>query len=141
MTFLVKFLSFSHLITVDVERRKISNREECPPSLTGNLDSIPKEKSDCMPKPDIAENDILPSLLERLENVEEIASQLSAKPLQIPPEKEKILNDSVNHIEHLETEMKETKKALEVTIEKQMELSKQLEHLKESKSHKRRCCW
>lgn len=141
VTFLVKFLAFSHLIAVDVERRTVSNREECSTNLTENLGSIPKEKSDHMPKCDIAENDILPSLLERLENVEEIVSQLSAKPPQIPPEKEKMLNDSVNHIKHLETELKETKKALETTIVKQIELCEQMEHFKESKSHKRRFCW
>lgn len=140
-TFFVKFLAFSHFLTVDVERREISNREECSTNLAGNLDSTPMEKSDHMPKPDAAENDILPSLLERLENVEEIVSQLSAKPMQIPPEKEKMLNDSVSHIKHLETELKETKKELEATIVKQIELHEQLEHLKESKSHKRRFCW
>lgn len=141
VTFLVKCLAFSHVIAVDVERRKVSNREECSTNLTGNLDSTPKEKSDHMPKQDIAENDILPSLLERLENIEEIVSQLSAKPPQIPPEKEKMLNDSVNHITHLETELKETKKELEATIVKQMEIFEQLEHLKDSKSHRRRFCW
>jgi len=141
VTFLVKCLAFSHVIAVDVERRKVSNREECSTNLMGNLDSTPKEKSDHMPKQDIAENDILPSLLERLENIEEIVSQLSAKPPQIPPEKEKMLNDSVNHITHLETELKETKKELEATIVKQMEIFEQLEHLKDSKSHRRRFCW
>jgi len=141
VTFLVKCLAFSRVIAVDVERRKVSNREECSTNITGNLDSTPKEKSDHMPKQDIAENDILPSLLERLENIEEIVSQLSAKPPQIPPEKEKMLNDSVNHITHLETELKETKKELEATIVKQMEIFEQLEHLKNSKSHRRRFCW
>lgn len=141
VTFLVKCLAFSRVIAVDVERRKVSNREECSTNITGNLDSTPKEKSDHMPKQDIAENDILPSLLERLENIEEIVSQLSAKPPQIPPEKEKMLNDSVNHITHLETELKETKKELEATIVKQMEIFEQLEHLKDSKSHRRRFCW
>lgn len=141
VTFLVKCLAFSRVIAVDVERRKVSNTEECSTNITGNLDSTPKEKSDHMPKQDIAENDILPSLLERLENIEEIVSQLSAKPPQIPPEKEKMLNDSVNHITHLETELKETKKELEATIVKQMEIFEQLEHLKDSKSHRRRFCW
>lgn len=141
VTFLVKCLAFSRIIAVDVERRKVSNREECSTNLTGNLDSTPKEKPDHMTKQDIAENDILPSLLERLENIEEIVSQLSAKPPQIPPEKEKMLNDSVNHITHLETELKETKKELEATIVKQMEIFEQLEHLKDSKSHRRRFCW
>lgn len=141
VTFLVKCLAFSRVIAVDVERRKVSNREECSTNIMGNLDSTPKEKSDHMPKQDIAENDILPSLLERLENIEEIVSQLSAKPPQIPPEKEKMLNDSVNHITHLETELKETKKELEATIVKQMEIFEQLEHLKDSKSHRRRFCW
>lgn len=141
VTFLVKCLAFSRVIAVDVERRKVSNTEECSTNITGNFDSTPKEKSDHMPKQDIAENDILPSLLERLENIEEIVSQLSAKPPQIPPEKEKMLNDSVNHITHLETELKETKKELEATIVKQMEIFEQLEHLKDSKSHRRRFCW
>lgn len=42
-----------------------------------------------MPKQDIAKNDILPSLLERLENIKEIVNQLSEKPPHIPHEKEK----------------------------------------------------
>eukprot|EP01018_Ginkgo_biloba_P003579 Gb_22276 [translate_table: standard] len=143
MAFIMNILVLFRFLTYGVEK-KISSGSVEPScnALEYNYDSLPKEESQHpTPATEFNENDILASVLKRLENLEEQFNELGAKPLQMPPEKEALLNAAVSRVATLETELEATKEALQAAYVKQEELIEYMEHLKESKFNKRRFCW
>eukprot|EP01018_Ginkgo_biloba_P025724 Gb_05708 [translate_table: standard] len=135
LAFTMKLVAFFRFVARHVERKQISNGNEVRSNdVMNSSDSAFKEKSNHdLPKPETHKNEVPPSLLARLQKMEEMVSELSSKPPQIPPEKDEMLAASLNRINALEAELEKTKKVLQATIMKQIEFGEALEHLKESK--------
>ncbi|XP_010274040.1 PREDICTED: phosphatidylinositol/phosphatidylcholine transfer protein SFH9 [Nelumbo nucifera] len=79
--------------------------------------------------------------LQRLQRLEALVTELTNKPVTIPPEKDVILIESLNRIKSIEHDLQKTKKALHATASKQVELAESLENLKEPRLNKRNSCW
>ncbi|XVF32195.1 hypothetical protein REPUB_Repub17cG0061100 [Reevesia pubescens] len=79
-----------------------------------------------------AEEDSLHPCWQRLQNLDNMVTELCNKPTKIPPEKEDMLLESLSRIKSIEQDLQRTKKALLATASKQVELAESLEHLKES---------
>ncbi|KAL4353988.1 hypothetical protein GQ457_06G028250 [Hibiscus cannabinus] len=88
-----------------------------------------------------AERDSLHPCLQRLQILETLVTELYNKPPTIPPEKEGMLLESLNHIKSIEQDLQKTKKALFTTASKQVELAESLEHLKERDLSGKFSCW
>ncbi|CAM8971218.1 unnamed protein product [Rhodiola kirilowii] len=71
---------------------------------------------------------------QRLQQLEEMVTELVKKPTQIPQEKDDMLVDSMNRIKCMEYDLQKTKRALVATATKQVELAETFENLKESSS-------
>ncbi|XP_074587637.1 phosphatidylinositol/phosphatidylcholine transfer protein SFH12-like [Curcuma longa] len=92
-------------------------------------------------KPSAAAADAVPSVsvvdfacaLKRLGELEEKVSVLSMKPNEMAPEKEELLNATVQQVEALESELAKTKKALEEALAQQEEFTAYLEKKKKQK--------
>ncbi|XP_012485044.1 phosphatidylinositol/phosphatidylcholine transfer protein SFH9 isoform X2 [Gossypium raimondii] len=69
---------------------------------------------------------------QRLQSLESLVTDLCNKPINIPPEKEDMLLESLSRIKSIEQDLQRTKKALLATASKQVELAESLEHLKET---------
>ncbi|CAM8973553.1 unnamed protein product [Rhodiola kirilowii] len=79
---------------------------------------------------------------QRLQQLEEMVTELVKKPTQIPQEKDDMLVDSINRIKCMEYDLQKTKRALVATATKQVELAETFENLKESSSmHGVTSCW
>ncbi|KAF8113190.1 hypothetical protein N665_0054s0008 [Sinapis alba] len=77
----------------------------------------------------------------RLQNLESMVTVLFDKPTNIPQEKENILRDSLDRIKCIEQDLQKTKKALLLTVSKQIELAESFESLKENTSSGMWSCW
>ncbi|KAK1399159.1 Phosphatidylinositol/phosphatidylcholine transfer protein SFH13 [Heracleum sosnowskyi] len=84
-----------------------------------------------------AEDPIHPCV-ERLQKVEQILEELKNKPAQIPKEKDQMLLHSLERIKSVEFDLDKTKKVLHATVMKQLEISKLMDNLQESKFRNRR---
>ncbi|KAG4138930.1 hypothetical protein ERO13_D07G163100v2 [Gossypium hirsutum] len=78
---------------------------------------------------------------QRLQNLEGLVTDLCNKPINIPPEKEDMLLESLSRIKSIEQDLQRTKKALLATASKQVELAESLEHLKETSLAGTYSCW
>lgn len=142
MAFLLKLLAFFRISKIGLQREvrgHMSDREHIS-SLERNIGPANKKKSENTSGQENARIDVLPSLFMRLEKMEQEIEHLNTKSMQIPPEKEELLFDSLIRMKNLESELEVTKKVLQDTILKQVELSERLEHMKASKSHKSFFC-
>nr|XP_043630962.1 phosphatidylinositol/phosphatidylcholine transfer protein SFH3-like [Erigeron canadensis] len=74
------------------------------------------------------------SMMKRLGDLEEKVIVLTNRPIEMPPEKEEMLNNALNRIESLEIELSATKKSLEDTRAQQQEFAAYLEKKKKKKS-------
>ncbi|KAM0028875.1 putative CRAL-TRIO lipid binding domain, CRAL/TRIO domain, CRAL/TRIO domain superfamily [Helianthus debilis subsp. tardiflorus] len=74
------------------------------------------------------------STMKRLGDLEEKVIILTDRPIEMPPEKEEMLNNALNRIESLEIELAATKKSLGDTIAQQQEFAAYLEKKKKKKS-------
>ncbi|KAI3755573.1 hypothetical protein L1987_55376 [Smallanthus sonchifolius] len=74
------------------------------------------------------------SMMKRLGDLEEKVIILTDRPIEMPPEKEEMLNNALNRIESLEIELAATKKSLGDTIAQQQEFAAYLEKKKKKKS-------
>ncbi|OIV97542.1 hypothetical protein TanjilG_12299 [Lupinus angustifolius] len=99
-----------------------SNNEVRPPSST-------------------AEENVLPSMLKRLDELEEKVSTLQSKPCKMPYEKEELLNAAVCRVDALEAELIATKKALYEALMRQEELLAYIDSKEEAKLRKKKFCW
>ncbi|KAG0489304.1 hypothetical protein HPP92_008115 [Vanilla planifolia] len=78
--------------------------------------------------------------LERLQRLEGMVSDLNKKPSGIPPEKDHMIQESLNRIRSIENDLRKTKIELSATSLRQVELAESLEHI-EAISFERRSCW
>lgn len=106
-------------------------------SVGANLaDQSPQHQ---LPSPATIEASVHPCLL-RLQKLEALVTELTNKPVIIPPEKDTMLLDSLNRIKCIEFDLQKTRKALHATASKQIELAESLENLKEI-STRNYSCW
>ncbi|XP_012567521.1 phosphatidylinositol/phosphatidylcholine transfer protein SFH13-like isoform X4 [Cicer arietinum] len=83
------------------------------------------------------EDHILPCI-QRLQRLEKAFEELRHKPADIPIEKEKMLMSSLDRIKSVEFDLEKTKRVLQDTVMKQVEISELLENLKASKYQQKR---
>ncbi|XP_057436755.1 phosphatidylinositol/phosphatidylcholine transfer protein SFH8-like isoform X2 [Lotus japonicus] len=87
------------------------------------------------------EENLLPSMLKRLGELEEKVDTLQSKPSEMPYEKEELLNAAVCRVDALEAELIATKKALYEALMRQEELLAYIDRQAEAKLRKKRFCW
>lgn len=92
------------------------------------------------PTPGFTEVDLLSSVLRRLGELEEKVDTLQAKPLEMPSEKEELLNAAVCRVDALEAELISTKKALHEALMRQEELLAYIDRQQEAKFMKKKFC-
>ncbi|GLJ07817.1 hypothetical protein SUGI_0074670 [Cryptomeria japonica] len=139
MAFLLKLVAFFRIFKTGLQRGHISDRDHSS-HLERTMGPANKKKSESIPEPEDARIDVLPSLFMRLEKMEQDIDHFNTKSMQIPPEKEEMLFDTLIRMKRLENELEGTKKVLQDTILKQVELNETLEHMKASKSRKSFFC-
>ncbi|KAL8505374.1 hypothetical protein ACS0TY_016565 [Phlomoides rotata] len=85
----------------------------------------------------IKDDKVLPCV-HRLRRLESLLEELDKKPAEIPVEKEQLLHRSLERIKCVEFDLVKTKRALNSTVSKQLEIAELLENMRESKFHRRR---
>ncbi|GLJ49329.1 hypothetical protein SUGI_1042830 [Cryptomeria japonica] len=143
MTIIMSIAVLFRSVTRFVESKSTSGKSELySNTMLYNDDSGPQEDlQHPMPACELTVNDILPSMVKRLQALEDKVNELSAKPPQMPLEKVELLNAAVNRIDVLESELDMAKQALQTALCKQVELIEYIEQLKESHFQKRKFCW
>lgn len=76
------------------------------------------------------------TLMNRLADLEEKVIVLDNKPVELPPEKEEMLNNALGRVNALETELTAVKKALDESLTQQKELVAYLEKQKKRRKRK-----
>uniref|UniRef100_A0A453D6T7 CRAL-TRIO domain-containing protein n=1 Tax=Aegilops tauschii subsp. strangulata TaxID=200361 RepID=A0A453D6T7_AEGTS len=84
--------------------------------------------------------DCVRPVIERLQKLEGRVDELGSKPPEIPLEKERSLLDSWDRIKCIESDLERTKKVLQATVMKQLEIADSVEEVILSKLHRRRFC-
>ncbi|XP_065881822.1 phosphatidylinositol/phosphatidylcholine transfer protein SFH8-like [Euphorbia lathyris] len=114
-----------------------SSRDASDPTFVPIL----KEFHPPCPSPELTQADIASSVLKRLGDLEQKVEMLHMKPLQMPCEKEELLNAAVCRVDALEAELITTKKALHEALIRQEELLAYMDRQKEARYQEKRFCW
>ncbi|GAB2279782.1 hypothetical protein Dimus_014421 [Dionaea muscipula] len=125
-----KIIAFFHALPFVLWRRRCS-RNRC------SLDDNNVENQKLATDVDSVEDCILPCL-GRFRKIEQLCQELSARPASIPLEKETMLQESLHRIRSVECDLESTRRVLQATMVKQLEISEAIENLQQSKLHKRR---
>lgn len=86
----------------------------------------------------VNEQDRVLPCVQRLEKLEKLLEELKNKPAEIPLEKEQMLQQSMDRIKSVESDLENTKRVLHATVMKQLEIDQLLENLRQSKNHRQR---
>lgn len=106
------------------------------------LDSTSKDEfRSAPPAPRSIDTDLLSSVLNRLDELEEKIDVLQSKPSKMPREKEELLNAAVYRVDALEAELIATKKALHQALIRQEELLEYIDRQEEAKFRKKKFCF
>nr|CAB3482723.1 unnamed protein product [Digitaria exilis] len=104
-------------------------------------DSVPPEPiSDEHPAVETFSIEHISPIIERLQRLEGKVDELGSKPPEIPLEKEQSLLESWDRIKCMESDLKRTKKVLQATVMKQLEIAESLEEMIRSNMRRRRFC-
>ncbi|GAA0150699.1 hypothetical protein LIER_09580 [Lithospermum erythrorhizon] len=87
----------------------------------------------CSAEAVIEEDQVLPCIT-HLERLERLLEEINNKPTEIPVEKELMLQQSLDRIKSVESDLEKTKRVLHATLLKQLEISEFLEDMKRSKT-------
>ncbi|XP_019710043.1 phosphatidylinositol/phosphatidylcholine transfer protein SFH6 [Elaeis guineensis] len=139
MTFFALLRSFTSRVT-----QRLPNKTSEPDHLDSaySINPVPKEEfRPPSPAPGFSEADLLSSVLKRLRELEEKVDILQAKPSEMPPEKEELLNAAVCRVDALEAELIVTKKALHEALMRQEELLAYIDRQEEAKFRKKKFCF
>ncbi|XP_022868638.1 phosphatidylinositol/phosphatidylcholine transfer protein SFH8-like isoform X4 [Olea europaea var. sylvestris] len=143
MAFFTAFLVFFHSVSCRVTKKlpsALSHPEEKMQEST--LDVISKEEfRPPSPPPEFTEVELLSSVLKKLGDIEEKVNTLQEKPLEMPHEKEELLNAAVYRVDALEAELIATKKALHEALMRQEDLLAYIDSQEEAKFRKKKLCW
>ncbi|KAH9318344.1 hypothetical protein KI387_020113, partial [Taxus chinensis] len=137
MAIIMNIFALFRVVTRFVESKGTSGKVELNINTTMYNDAAGPQEELRHPKPayEFTVNDILPSMVQRLQALEDKVNEISAKPPQMPLEKEELLNAAVNRIDVLESELDMAKQALQTALAKQVELIEYIEQFKESQFH------
>lgn len=135
-----KLLAIFHLVVYGLRRNSPISiyyvREQIESRPNADLASLSSQRQHATQA--TMEESIHPCLL-RLRKLETLVTELTNKPLIIPPEKDIMLLESLNRIKCIEYDLQKTRKALHATASRQVELAESLENLKgTSRKHS---CW
>ncbi|XP_078443393.1 phosphatidylinositol/phosphatidylcholine transfer protein SFH13-like isoform X2 [Wolffia australiana] len=113
--FMVNVLTFFQALACRLERRlsKVSAQSQSPG-----------------PQP---EDDVSPCL-EKLEKLETMLEEMRIRSVEMPTEKERMLDESWDRIKSIEFDLKKTKKVLHATVMKQIEIAESLESARNTKT-------
>ncbi|KAL6842485.1 hypothetical protein ACP4OV_027720 [Aristida adscensionis] len=100
----------------------------------------PEPSSDDHPAVETFSVDHISPVVERLQRLEGKVDELSSKPPEIPLEKERSLLESWDRIKCIESDLERTKKVLQATVMKQLEIAESLEEVIRSKLHTKILC-
>ncbi|KAF5191663.1 Phosphatidylinositol/phosphatidylcholine transfer protein SFH8 [Thalictrum thalictroides] len=143
MAFCLTVISFFHSMTCYVTRK-------LPDTFSNDVDYIsshvPNPISDDEFSPlstiqRLPQADLISSLLTKLNELEEKVYALQIKPLEMPFEKEELLNAAIYRVDALEAELIATKKALHEALMRQEELLAYIDNHEQAKLRKRKFCW
>ncbi|KAA8527126.1 hypothetical protein F0562_008645 [Nyssa sinensis] len=128
--FTVKLLAFIHSLPFESWRRQNNIHpsnviEDKPDSHSPDAEAVSEEDR------------VLPCV-QRLQRVEKLLEELCNKPAEIPLEKEQMLQESLDRIKSIESDLEKTKRVVHATVMKQLEITEELQKLQESKCHQRR---
>uniref|UniRef100_A0A1D1XXY6 Sec14 cytosolic factor n=1 Tax=Anthurium amnicola TaxID=1678845 RepID=A0A1D1XXY6_9ARAE len=142
MTILALARSVTSRITNRLPRKTTESSELDKRDPTFAFDLMPKEEfRPPSPTPGFTEADILSSVLKRLRELEEKVDTLQAKPLEMPSDKEELLNAAVRRVDALEAELIATKKALYEALMRQEDLLADIDRQEQAKFRKKKFCW
>ncbi|KAG9448835.1 hypothetical protein H6P81_008800 [Aristolochia fimbriata] len=130
LTFMFKIVTLVRVLHCGIGRRRQENVH--PLNLSDS-------NSDGPPSMDVKEDRVHPCL-QRIQRLETVFTELSSKPARIPPEKEHMILESLDRIKSIEFDLEKTKKMLQATVMKQMEIIESLDSLQESKLRRRWSC-
>ncbi|KAK3123243.1 hypothetical protein QOZ80_8AG0627040 [Eleusine coracana subsp. coracana] len=132
LALIVKVFAFFH-ITYRQQEMRVSNSNPTPP-----VESEPI--SEDHPAVETFSVDHISPVVERLQRLEGKVDELGSRPPEIPLEKERSLLESWNRIKSIESDLDRTKKVLQATVMKQLEIAESLEEMIRSKIRRRRFC-
>ncbi|XP_042462420.1 phosphatidylinositol/phosphatidylcholine transfer protein SFH13-like isoform X2 [Zingiber officinale] len=128
ITLLVKVLSFLGIFQSRTDQRLCSIHPSDRLSLIHDKHSnIESAKED----------DVTPCI-QRLDKLESLLNELSRKPAEIPQEKEQAIQDSMNRIKNVESDLHKTNKVLQATVTKQLEIETSIEALNDTTVRRRK---
>lgn len=133
MSVVVKLLAYIQNAHVECLRRQTN----VYPSNTLGSESEPSNQISVGVEA-VSEHDRVLPCVQRLQRLESLLEELNKKPAEIPLEKEQLLQRSLERIKSVEFDLEKTKRALNSTVKKQLEISELLENMRESKFHRRR---
>ncbi|KEH40181.1 Sec14p-like phosphatidylinositol transfer family protein [Medicago truncatula] len=132
--FFVAIFTFARSIAFRMTKRIKDNESD-------SVQPIIKEESlPLSPAPILTKEELAPSALERLCELEEKVVMLQSKPNVMPCEKEELLNAAVYRVDALEAELITTKKALYEALIRQEELMAYIDGQERRKFEKRKFC-
>ncbi|KAL3637572.1 Phosphatidylinositol/phosphatidylcholine transfer protein sfh13 [Castilleja foliolosa] len=82
-----------------------------------------------------SEDDRVLPCVQRLRKLESLLEEFDKKTAKIPVDKEQLLHQSLDRIKSVEFDLEKTKRALNSTVMKQLEITELLENIQESKFH------
>ncbi|KAL8469554.1 hypothetical protein ACS0TY_032410 [Phlomoides rotata] len=88
-------------------------------------------------KASIVEDKVRPCV-ERLQRLESLLEEVNNKPAEIPVDKDQIIQQSLERIKGIESDLVKTKRLLHTTVLKQLQIAELLETMQELKFQKRR---
>ncbi|CAL4998135.1 unnamed protein product [Urochloa decumbens] len=130
LALIVKVFAFFHIAYGQRETR-VNN--PLPPAE-------PEPVSDEHPAVETFSVDHISPVIERLQRLEGKVDELGSKPPGIPLEKERSLLESWDRIKCIESDLERTKKVLQATVMKQLEIAESLEEVIRSNLRRRRFC-
>ncbi|KAL6640099.1 hypothetical protein ACP70R_022409 [Stipagrostis hirtigluma subsp. patula] len=130
LALIVKVFAFFHIIYGQQATRV--NNPLPPPE--------PEPNSDDHPAVETFSLDHISPVIERLQRLEGKVDELGSKPPEIPLEKERSLLESWDRIKCIESDLERTKKVLQATVMKQLEIAESLEEVIRSNLRRRRFC-
>ncbi|CAO2187839.1 unnamed protein product [Urochloa humidicola] len=130
LALIVKVFAFLHIAYGHQETRVNNPLPPVEPELV----------SDEHPAVETFSVDHISPVIERLQRLEGKVDELGSKPPGIPLEKERSLLESWDRIKCIESDLERTKKVLQATVMKQLEIAESLEEVIRSNLRRRRLC-
>ncbi|XP_052165408.1 phosphatidylinositol/phosphatidylcholine transfer protein SFH13-like [Oryza glaberrima] len=130
LALIIKVFAFFHIAYGQQEMR-VDN--PLPPAE-------PEPTSDDHPAVETFSVDRISPVIERLQRLEGKVDELGNKPPEIPLEKERSLLESWDRIKCIESDLERTKKVLQATVMKQLEIAESIEEVIRRQLRRRRFC-